>query len=305
MQADSPSGAWLEWPDGRRVAITGNLSFGRVPGSEIVLPDDRVSRRHAIIHAQSEGEYWVVDHGSRNGTYLNDRRVVQPTRLRDRDQVRIGPFVFRFRQPAATVSTSITHTTHQTLVDVRSANCWLLVVDVAGSTVAAQARPGHELAVEMGQFFGRCNRIVEAAGGTINKYVGDGFLAFGHVATTPPDTLARMLEALRRLQADSAPPFRWVLHQGQVHLGGGGSLGEESLTGAPLSFVFRQEKLAGVLGEGCLLSDEAAAALREVFATEGVGEHPLPDFAGQFRFHRPVEVHPLTPTPASSLARGR
>jgi len=55
--------------------VTGNCSLGRAVGNDIVLVDDRVSRRHSTIHAQGERELWIVDLGSRNGTYLNGRRV--------------------------------------------------------------------------------------------------------------------------------------------------------------------------------------------------------------------------------------
>ena len=162
--------AWLEQPDGKTIPISGNLAFGRIAGSEVVLPDDRVSRRHATIHAQGEAEFWLVDLGSRNGTYVNDRRVVQPVRLRDRDELRIGPFSFRFRQPGAeSPAATVTHTTQQTLLDVRSSPCWLLVADVEGSTRALQSRTPDALAVEMGQWFRRCQQIVEAAGGTMRS----------------------------------------------------------------------------------------------------------------------------------------
>jgi class 3 adenylate cyclase len=289
MSEASSAPAWLETSDGESLPLAGNLSFGRTAGSEVVLPDDRVSRRHATIHAQGEGEYWLVDLGSRNGTYLNERRVVQPVRLRHGDLLRVGPFTFRFRQPgAAGGPATVTHTTQATLVDVRSAPCWLLVADVAGSTLAAQAHPPDVLAVEIGQWFSRCKHIVEAAGGSINKYLGDGFLAFWPARNTTPEALAGMVAALRALQPAQTPDFRFVLHRGEVLLGGGGSQGEESLSGAAVNFVFRMEKLAAALGVSCLLSEPAAQALQALFPTMTAGEHELAGFPGQFQFHRPA-----------------
>jgi hypothetical protein len=45
-------------------------------------------------------------------------------------------------------------------------------------------------------------------------------------------------------------------------MGGGiASMGEESLMGSDLNFVFRLEKLAGSLGESCGLSESAHAKL--------------------------------------------
>ena len=102
--------AWLEQSSGGRVPIEGTCSIGRLSSNTIPLTDDRVSRRHALINVQDRHEFWLVDLGSGNGTYLNGRRVVQPTRLRGGDKIEIGGFQLRFheaetsRQPVAAPS---------------------------------------------------------------------------------------------------------------------------------------------------------------------------------------------------------
>src|SRR5262249_3620777 len=63
--------AWLEQTNIGRVEISGTCSIGRAPSNQVVLMDDKVSRRHAVIHAQDVEEFWLVDLGSSNGTYLN------------------------------------------------------------------------------------------------------------------------------------------------------------------------------------------------------------------------------------------
>jgi adenylate cyclase len=63
-----------------------------------VLSDAKVSRRHALIQAQKQYEFWLLDLGSSNGTYLNGHRVTQPMLLRDRDHIEVGPFRLIFRQ---------------------------------------------------------------------------------------------------------------------------------------------------------------------------------------------------------------
>ncbi len=80
---------WLEGTDGTRVAIDRTCSFGRSASNHLVLADESMCRRHAIIHAQGENEFWLVDLGSSNGTYLAGRRVNQPMHLRDREQIQI------------------------------------------------------------------------------------------------------------------------------------------------------------------------------------------------------------------------
>jgi adenylate cyclase len=120
--------------------------------------------------------------------------------------------------------------------------------------------------------------ISEKHHGTINKYLGDGFLAYWPEATTNPEEIVGVICALRELQQKGAPNFRFVLHFGSVAIGGIPSLGEESLVGQEVNLVFRLEKLAGSLGESRGLSDIAKAKLEELVAARALGEHELKGF---------------------------
>ncbi|MEW6269452.1 MAG: sigma 54-interacting transcriptional regulator [Thermodesulfobacteriota bacterium] len=72
------------------------LSLGRESTNGIVLDDPRVSRRHALIRALPEGDYLLVDLGSSNGTYLNDKKLALPSVLRCGDRIRVGSTTLRF-----------------------------------------------------------------------------------------------------------------------------------------------------------------------------------------------------------------
>ena len=92
------SNVWLEDDDGRRWPVVAACSIGRSTTNNVVIDDGRVSRRHALVHKQDESEYWVIDLGSGNGTYLNGRRVTLPTRLADGDRLALGDHMVTFRQ---------------------------------------------------------------------------------------------------------------------------------------------------------------------------------------------------------------
>ena len=77
------SPAWLEHDGAANVPILSSCSIGRAPGNQLVLADEKASRKHALIHRQGEHEYWLVDLGSSNGSYVDGRRVSQPMALRD------------------------------------------------------------------------------------------------------------------------------------------------------------------------------------------------------------------------------
>jgi diguanylate cyclase (GGDEF)-like protein/PAS domain S-box-containing protein len=72
-------------------------SLGRAPESTICLPDRRVSREHAmILKLAQSGEFYFVDLGSRNGSFLNHQRVKMPTLLSNGDIIRIGKTELEF-----------------------------------------------------------------------------------------------------------------------------------------------------------------------------------------------------------------
>src|SRR3989442_3481923 len=63
--------------------------IGRASGNDLVLKDLNVSRSHAAIARRVDGVY-VLDAGGKNGTFVNDRRISEPTRLSPGDRVRLG-----------------------------------------------------------------------------------------------------------------------------------------------------------------------------------------------------------------------
>jgi VWFA-related protein len=73
----------------------GSTRVGRGTECELVLDSRQVSRVHAIIEAL-DGAYRLLDEGSRNGTYVNGRRVQGLQELRIGDTVRFGDREFRF-----------------------------------------------------------------------------------------------------------------------------------------------------------------------------------------------------------------
>jgi pilus assembly protein CpaF len=75
------------------------VTVGRVPGNDIVLPKSNISKRHCRFFRQ--GEEWLVsDASSTNGTFLNGQKLAQAEVLRDGDQIQLGDFTLVLR-PAA------------------------------------------------------------------------------------------------------------------------------------------------------------------------------------------------------------
>jgi hypothetical protein len=70
--------------------------IGRDAGCHVSIPESSVSSRHARIY-HSDGEWYVEDLGSTNGTFVNDRPLTRPVVLRPGDTVSIGRATFEAR----------------------------------------------------------------------------------------------------------------------------------------------------------------------------------------------------------------
>ncbi|HEU4410917.1 MAG TPA: FHA domain-containing protein [Polyangiaceae bacterium] len=70
-------------------------TIGRAPGADFVLAQLDVSRRHARLE-RDEGGLWLVDEGSRGGTFVNAMPVRGRARVGDGAVAQIGGYVLRF-----------------------------------------------------------------------------------------------------------------------------------------------------------------------------------------------------------------
>ena len=77
-------------------------TLGRHPSQMVQILDRVVSKQHAVIERGDEGEFYLRDDGSRNGTYLNGNLVESRRELNDGDRITIGSTDLYFQQPEQT-----------------------------------------------------------------------------------------------------------------------------------------------------------------------------------------------------------
>ena len=81
--------------------LPGENVIGRDPDVAVHIDHSEISRRHARVLINGDGAV-VEDLQSRNGTFLNGKRVESPTALHDGDVLSLGPFAVNVeRRPIA------------------------------------------------------------------------------------------------------------------------------------------------------------------------------------------------------------
>jgi pSer/pThr/pTyr-binding forkhead associated (FHA) protein len=68
--------------------------IGRAKECALRAGSEAISRRHCAIVLRDSG-YTVRDLGSRNGTHVNDEKISKEVPLKDGDELRVGPLIFR------------------------------------------------------------------------------------------------------------------------------------------------------------------------------------------------------------------
>jgi hypothetical protein len=82
----------MEFPLGEEVTV------GRAGGCAVLLQDDSfISQLHARMFRR-DGELFVEDLGSTNGTYLNNRKVTAPVPVRKGDKIQFGQTTLELRR---------------------------------------------------------------------------------------------------------------------------------------------------------------------------------------------------------------
>ena len=280
--------AWLDIGDRQFPLVGRTFSLGRSKDNNVVFISPKVSRRHALVHAQGGSEFSLVDLGSSNGTHLNGRRVVQPMSLQHGDVIQIGEQSLIFRLETAHGSADQIYVTEaqMTVRDVNEFTCWFLLADVENFVKLSSEVPAEELAQMVGAWLGECQRVIEKNGGTLSKFLGDGFLVYWNAKFCDRAQLATALDVLCSIQTRHQPPFRWTLHYGTAIFGTAVTAGELSALGQDVNFLFRMERLAAAEGFPNLISQAAQTEMAELRQGQVAGVFALKGFEGEHSFFR-------------------
>ncbi len=179
--------------------------IGRDAQSAIVLPGGQVSRRHAMVQGTDSGEYYLIDIGSRNGTFVNQRRVTAPVVLHSGDRIGVGEFVLLFRSAAETAEPKPAPQ-RETVVDLDRHLITVLVTDIRDFTGLSTRLGEAKLSQVISAFNRESGLLLNAHGAWAQKYIGDAVMAFWLHANDLPgaDDLCNVFASLEKMFALAA-----------------------------------------------------------------------------------------------------
>lgn len=155
-------------------------TLGRSDDNQFTLPDRWVSRAHAMLQQTDLGEFYLIDLGSRNGTFINGRRVSVPVRLNNGDRLTIGQTELVFYAPTGVrddPDDSDTEDSGATAVLSVRRLISVMVVDIRDFTVLTRQLDERLLSEVIGTWFRRAGNIIREAGSWVDKYIGDAVMA--------------------------------------------------------------------------------------------------------------------------------
>ena len=270
MFPSSPEAYLSHEPSGRRFALENGQSWaiGRGDGCPVLLDSRSVSRLHALIQRKDAGDFQLVDLGSRNGSFVNGRRVSIPVALSDADRLIFGDQELLFRSrtgvggalsmPAAdsrNAPTTALHTNRLTTI---------LVVDIRDYTPLARTISESLLSQTIGTWFLRTGQIVQRLGSWAQKYIGDAVMAVWvhDDLTRLRQDLIAALQAAAEIERATAEISSTLPLPGPLRVGAGVNTGNAILGGADytafgdaVNAAFRLEAATKSLGFGMVIGD--------------------------------------------------
>ncbi len=274
------------------VEIGNTATIGRSRDNTVSLSfSPHVSRQHAIVRCHNAYEYQIMDLGSRNGTFVDGRRVITPLTLRHGSKIRICGCDLRFEQTETTSDGAGVDVTLAAGTDTgldESLQVAIMVCDLRGFSTMSERLPEDLVARTLGEWFRHAGNLVQQSGGTIDKFIGDAILAYWPHSDGLREAESALATA-RNLVVQAASqtwpvaektPLRVAiaLHHGLVTAGNIGLVAQRDATiiGDAVNTTFRMETIMKPLGQRLVWSEDFQTQLSTVPADSiALGEHQL------------------------------
>ncbi|NOZ11471.1 MAG: adenylate/guanylate cyclase domain-containing protein [Gammaproteobacteria bacterium] len=250
------------------------MTVGRDKNNTIVIDEKLVSRNHGMIRRLGEGDYYLIDVGSSNGSFVNGRRIATPQLLKDGDEIKIGQTTIVFQlERSGELPDSVDaseRTMLATVTDIKLIT--ILVADIRGYTAMSEQVPIATLTKMMAQWFRSVNDDIEMNDGMVDKFIGDCVYARwdgeGELVDTMHSALnaALAINATTKKMSNNHPEINRELSIGVGINTGHAAVGigtDNTALGDAVNLAFRLETASKVLNRNVVMSKTAYSCLPE------------------------------------------
>lgn len=256
----------------KKVPCKAVLTLGRDKNSDIVIIDLLASRNHAMIRRLGHSDYYLIDSGSSNGSFVNSHRVAIPRLLKTGDRIQIGGSELLFEQEHKEEDTMDTISMEETIISdspvIRQIT--VLVADIRGFTSLSESVNIRTLTRMMTKWFHSVTDVITQQGGIVDKFIGDCVFARWEFEADEANSVMHALQAAilindvtEELNNNSAE----VSEKLRIGVGintGVASMGighDATALGDAVNIAFRLESATKVLGTDIVMSESSYSSL--------------------------------------------
>ncbi len=258
----------------KRVPCKAVLTLGRDKNSDIVIIDLLASRNHAMIRRLGSNDYYLIDSGSSNGSFVNSHRVTIPRLLKTGDRIQIGGSELIFEQEYTEEDTMDTISMEETIISDRPVirQITVLVADIRGFTSLSESVNIRTLTRMMTSWFHKVTDVITEHGGIVDKFIGDCVFARWEFDSQDEQSVVRALQAALLINEvteelnKSSVEIPEKLHVGVGINTGVASMGigqDATALGDAVNIAFRLESATKVLGTDIVMSESSYSTLPE------------------------------------------
>lgn len=250
------------------------LTLGRDKNSDIVIIDLLASRNHAMIRRLGHSDYYLIDSGSSNGSFVNSHRVAIPRLLKSGDRIQIGGCELLFEQEHKQEDTMDTISMEETIISDRPVirQITVLVADIRGFTSLSENVDIRTLTRMMTKWFHNVTDVITNHGGIVDKFIGDCVFARWESDINEAQSVMKSLQAAVEINDvteelnNNSVEIPEKLRVGVGINTGVASMGigqDATALGDAVNIAFRLESATKVLGSDIVMSESSYCSLPE------------------------------------------
>jgi adenylate cyclase len=221
-----------------------------------------------MIRRIGRGDYYLIDSGSSNGSFINQQRITTPRLLKNGDRIAMGRLEMEFNQTRKDEASVDTLSLQDTLISdaPEIQQITILVADIRGFTTLSEQVDIRTLTKLMNTWFHQVSDTILRHGGIVDKFIGDCVFARWESGLDQHRTILQALSAasaINQITRKLNETYTEVPEPITIGVGintGAASMGigqDNTALGDAVNIAFRLESASKFLGTDVVLSETA------------------------------------------------